>query len=136
MPDLGSTEMSMLWASLVLGFVYLVAAAVTSVGQRGMKWAAGPRDEPAPPINALGGRFDRAWKNYIETLPLFVGAVLVEAISGHDSGLAPLGAQLYFWGRVAYLPLYATGLPFLRTLAWTVSLAGIVLLLVACLPGL
>jgi uncharacterized MAPEG superfamily protein len=136
MPDLGSTEMSMLWASLVLGFVYLLAAAVTSVGQRGMKWAAGPRDEPAPPINAMGGRLDRAFKNYLETLPMFVGAVLVEASAGHGSGLAPLGAQLYFWGRVAYLPAYATGLPFIRTLAWAVAVAGIALLLVACLPGM
>jgi len=135
MPDLGSTEMNMLWASLVLGFVYLIAAAVTSVGQRGMKWAAGPRDQAAPPINAIGGRFDRAWKNYIETAPLFIGAVLVEASAGHGSALGPLGAQLYFWGRVAYLPMYATGWPFVRTLAWTVAIVGIVLLLVACLPG-
>lgn len=135
MPDLGSTEMNMLWASLVLGFVYLIAAAVTSVGQRGMKWAAGPRDEAVPPINAIGGRLDRAWKNYLETLPLFVGAVFVEASSGHGSALGPLGAQLYFWGRVAYLPMYATGWPFVRTLAWAVAITGIVLLLVACLPG-
>jgi len=135
MPDLGSTELNMLWASLALGFLYLLAAAVTSVGQRGMKWAAGPRDEATPPINAIGGRLDRAWKNYIETLPLFIGAVLVEASSGHGSALGPLGAQLYFWGRVAYLPMYASGLPFVRTAAWTVAIVGIVLLLVACLPG-
>lgn len=135
MPDLGSTEMNMLWASLVLGLVYLVAAAVASVGQRGMRWAVGPRDEAAPPINAIGGRFDRAWKNYVETLPLFVGAVLAEASAGHGSALGPLGAQLYFWGRVAYLPMYAIGWPFVRTLAWTAAIVGIVLLLVACLPG-
>ncbi len=135
MPDLGSTEMTMLWASLVLGFVYLVAAAVTSVGQRGMKWAAGPRDDGAPPINAVGGRLDRAWKNYVETLPLFIGAVLVEAMSGGSSELGPLGAQLYFWGRLAYLPIYATGLPLVRTVAWAVAMAGIVLLLVAALPA-
>ena len=52
------------------------------------------------------------------------------------SSLAPLGAQLYFWGRVAFLPLYALGWPALRTVAWTVSLAGIVLVLLSCLPGL
>ncbi|MDP3492659.1 MAG: MAPEG family protein, partial [Hyphomonadaceae bacterium] len=95
--------MSMLWASLVLGFVYLLAAAFVSITQRGTKWAAGPRDGSTPPLNAVGGRLDRAWKNYLETLPVFVGAVFVQAASGHDSALAPLGAQLYFWGRVAYL---------------------------------
>lgn len=136
MPDLGSTQMTMLWASIALGFIYLIAAAVTSVGQRGMPWAVGPRDDAPPPINAIGGRLDRAWKNYVETFPIFAAAILMETHAGHGSGLAPLGAQLYFWGRVAYLPLYAAGWPFLRTLAWTVALAGIVLVLLSCLPGL
>lgn len=136
MPDLGSTQVTMLWASIALGFIYLIAAAATSVSQRGMPWAIGPRDDAPPPINAIGGRFDRAWKNYVETFPIFAAAILMEAHAGHGSGLAPLGAQLYFWGRVAYLPLYAAGWPFLRTLAWTVALAGIVLVLLSCLPGL
>lgn len=136
MPDLGSTQMTMLWASMALGFIYLIAAAVASVGQRGMPWAIGPRDDAPPPINAVGGRLDRAWKNHVETFPFFAAAILMEAHAGHGSGLAPLGAQLYFWGRVAYLPLYAAGWPFLRTLAWTVALAGIVLVLLSCLPGL
>lgn len=135
MPDLSSTQFQMLWASLVLGFVYLLAAAFVSITQRGTKWAAGPRDGVTPPLNTIGGRFDRAWKNYLETLPLFVGAVVVQAASAHDSGFAPLGAQLYFWGRVVYLPAYASGLPFVRTLAWGVAMAGIVLLLLSCLPG-
>jgi uncharacterized MAPEG superfamily protein len=136
MPAFATTEMQMLWASLVLGFVHLLAAAFTSVSQRGMKWAAGPRDEATPPLNAVGGRLDRAWKNYLETLPLFVGAIIAQAASGNVSNLAPLGALLYFWGRVAYLPAYATGWPYVRTLAWGVAMLGIVLLLIACLPGM
>lgn len=135
MPDFGSTQLTMLWASMVLGFVYLLAAAVTSVGQRGLPWALGPRDDAPPAINLVGGRFDRAWKNYLETFPMFAAAVLMETLAGHGSGLAPLGAQLYFWGRVAFLPLYAIGWPVVRTLAWAVSLVGIALILVACLPG-
>lgn len=135
MPDLGSTEMTMLWASIALGVVYLLAAVLPSVGQRGMPWALGPRDDAPPQINVLGNRLDRAWKNYLETFPLFAAAILVEASVVQDSDLAGLGAQLYFWGRVAFLPLYAIGWPFVRTLAWTVALAGIVLVLVAALPG-
>ena len=135
MLDLGSTQLTMLWASMVLGVVYLLAAVLPSVGQRGMSWALGPRDVPTPPINTLGGRLDRAWKNFIETFPLFAAAVLLETMAGHGSGLAPLGALLYFWGRVAFLPLYAIGWPVVRTLAWAASLGGIVLLLIAVVPG-
>ncbi len=41
-----------------------------------------------------------------------------------------LGAQLYFWSRLIYVPIYALGIPYLRTLVWTVSMVGIVLLLI------
>ena len=136
MPDLGSTEITMLWASALLGTVYLLAAVIPSVLGRGMPWAAGPRDEPAPAIGKVGGRLDRAWKNFVETFPLFVAAVLVEAQVPQDSEIAAMGAQLYFWGRVAFLPLYAIGVPFLRTIAWTVALAGIVMVLLGALPGI
>jgi uncharacterized MAPEG superfamily protein len=43
------------------------------------------------------------------------------------------GAQLYFWARVAYLPLYVFGVAFVRTLAWTVATLGIVLILLSLL---
>ena len=136
MPDLGSTEITMLWASALLGTVYLLAAVIPSVLGRGMPWAAGPRDEPAPVIGKVGARLDRAWKNFVETFPLFVAAVLVEAQVPQDSEIAAMGAQLSFWGRVAFLPLYAIGVPFLRTIAWTVALAGIVMVLLGALPGI
>lgn len=136
MPDLGSTEISMLWASAVLGVVYLLAAVVPSVLTRGMPWALGPRDEPGAGLGKIAGRLDRAWKNFLETFPLFVAAILVEAQVPQDSELAALGAQLYFWGRVAFLPIYAAGLPVVRTLAWTVSVAGIAMVLLAALPGI
>ena len=135
MADLGTTQLTLLWASVVIGIVYLLAAVLAGISQRGMGWALGPRDGTPPEVNAIAGRLDRAWKNYLETFPLFAVAVLLEAHAGHGSGLAPLGAQLYFWGRVAYLPLYVTGLPLARSAAWTAAMAGIVLVLLACLPG-
>jgi uncharacterized MAPEG superfamily protein len=136
MPDLGSTEITMLWASAVLGIVYLLAAVIPSVLTRGMPWALGPRDEAGADLGKVAGRLDRAWKNFLETFPLFVAAILVEAAAPQDSELAALGAQLYFWARVAFLPVYALGLPYVRTLVWTVAVAGIALVLAACLPGL
>lgn len=136
MPDLGSTEFTMLWASAVLGIVYLLAAVVPSVLGRGMPWAMGPRDEPAPDAGKVAGRLDRAWKNYLETFPIFAAAILVSTSAPQDSTLGAMGAQLYFWGRVAFLPIYALGLPVVRTLAWSVSLVGIVMVLASALPGI
>jgi len=42
-----------------------------------------------------------------------------------------LGAQLYFWARVAYLPIYLAGIPYLRTAVWAVSLWGMLQVLEA-----
>ena len=128
-----TTELCLLLWSVVLGLVQIALAATCSVGQRGVAWAASARDEMKPPLAGIGGRLDRARGNFLETFPLFAAAVLAaQLLQQHDS-LSVLGAQLYFWARLAYLPVYAAGIPYLRTLIWAVSIAGIVLLLVALL---
>ena len=125
----GVTELNMLWASAVLGVVYLLAAVLPSVAIRGMPWALGPRDEPGADVGKIGGRLDRAWKNFLETFPIFVAALIADMSLKGGSELGALGAQLYFWGRVLYFPAYIAGIPYLRTLIWTVSMAGLALIL-------
>ncbi|HVY87445.1 MAG TPA: MAPEG family protein [Hyphomonadaceae bacterium] len=135
MPDLGSTQLTMLWLSIILGIVHVAIAATGSVAKRGLPWAAGPRDDPPAPPSKVGGRLERASQNFLETFPFFAVAVLVEMASNGNPGLAGIGAMTYFWARVAYLPIYALGLPFIRTLVWTVSVVGIGIVLAACIPG-
>ena len=55
---------------------------------------------------------------------------------GKHSQISVWGAQLYFWGRVAYVPLYAAGIPVIRTLIWTAATAGIIMVLLAVYPGM
>ena len=124
-------EMRMLLWSMVLGLLQIALAAMGSVAQRGLPWAAGPRDGEARPLNGVPARLNRASSNFLETFAFFAAAVLAGvALQRHDATTA-LGAQLYFWGRLAFVPVYAAGIPYLRTLVWAVSIAGIVLLLVA-----
>ena len=56
--------------------------------------------------------------------------LLANAVDRHNA-LTEWGAQLYFWGRVSYLPLYAAGIPLVRSLVWNVAAVGILLCLVA-----
>ncbi|MBX4159006.1 MAPEG family protein, partial [Lactiplantibacillus plantarum] len=67
--------------------------------------------------------------NLYETLPLFIGAVLIAHAVGADGRLTLWGTALYFWARVAYVPLYAFGVPYVRSLVWVVSLAGLIMVL-------
>lgn len=122
-------EMQMLAWAIALGLLQLMASASMSTMQRGLNWAAGPRDGEAKTLTGVAARLDRALRNFLETFPFFAVAVLALIATGKTSADTALGAQLYFWGRVAYVPLYAAGVPWLRTLAWAVSLIGILKLL-------
>jgi uncharacterized MAPEG superfamily protein len=126
-------ELDMLALSVVLGFAHIALQAMTATHQYGVAWNAGPRDEMMPPLNSMAGRSRRALANFLETFPLFAAAVLIAHVAGKDNQATMWGAQLYFWGRLVYLPLYAFGVPFVRTLVWTLATAGIIMILVALL---
>jgi uncharacterized MAPEG superfamily protein len=124
-------ELTLLALSVVLGFVHIVAASHSASLQRGYRWSASARDDPVAPLHGIAGRLDRALRNFLETFPLFAATVLAAAAAGRHNALTEWGAQLYFWGRVVYLPLYAAGIPLVRSLVWNIASAGIALLLVA-----
>jgi len=46
-----------------------------------------------------------------------------------------LGAQIYIWARLLYVPAYVIAIPFVRTLIWLASLVGILLVMSAIWPG-
>jgi uncharacterized MAPEG superfamily protein len=135
MSGIGSVAMQMLWWSVVLGLVQLVVATLPSAMARGFAWAAGPRDEPGAPLSKLGGRLERAFRNFLETFVFFVAAVLMAEVLGRHAASIGLGAQIFFWTRVAYVPAYAAGIPFLRTLLWAGSIVGIVMVLAGVCSG-
>lgn len=124
-------EFIMLAFTLILALVQIGAAAVARTAELGARWNAGPRDAEVPPPGKIAGRLMRAQANLFETLPLFAAAVIMAHIAGKDGQLTFLGAHLYFFGRVIYLPLYAFGVPYIRTLAWLVAAAGLVMCLAA-----
>ncbi len=136
MTGIGSVEMQMLWWSVALGLVQLVLSVLPSAQVRGFVWASGPRDEPGAPLGKFVGRLERAFRNFLETFVFFVAAVLMVEVLGRHSSNSALGAQIFFWARVAYVPAYAAGIPFLRTLLWSASVVGIVMVLWGIYPGM
>jgi len=126
-----SLELAMLVASCVLCLIQILIASHAASRQRGYRWSAGARDSGAVPLTGIAGRLERALRNLLETFPVFVAAVLLVHALGRDGALSRWGAVLYFSARVVYLPLYAAGVPLIRSLVWNVALFGIVLLLLA-----
>ncbi|HYN47070.1 MAG TPA: MAPEG family protein [Allosphingosinicella sp.] len=129
MPTILPPELAVLTWGCILAFVHILAAAQVKTRQYGTKWNMGARDEELPPLNPLAGRLARAQANFFETFPVMIAAVFIVGVAGRTDSQTALGAWLWLGGRVAYLPLYALGVPYLRTLAWVVSLAGIIMVL-------
>ena len=124
-------EFILLALTLILALVQIGAAAMARTAELGVKWNAGPRDVESPPPGKYAGRLMRAQANLFETLPIFAAAVIMAHIAGKDGTLTALGAHLYFFGRLIYLPLYAFGVPDLRSLVWLVAAGGLVMVLAA-----
>ncbi len=124
-------EIRILAWTVVLGFVHIVAASHAASLQRGYRWTASARDHELAPLTGVAGRLDRALRNFSETFPLFAALLLAAQAIGRHSWLTEAGAILYFVARLAYLPLYAFGVPLVRSLVWNVAALGMALLFVA-----
>ncbi|MBI2262393.1 MAG: MAPEG family protein [Caulobacterales bacterium] len=124
-------EFILLAFTLILALVQITAAVVARTAELGGKWNVGPRDAEVPPPGRIAGRLMRAQANLFETLPIFAAAVIMAHIAGKDGTLTALGAHLYFFGRLVYLPLYAFGVPYIRSLAWLAAAAGLVMVIAA-----
>jgi uncharacterized MAPEG superfamily protein len=130
-----TVELQMLFCTLALGVVQLLIAVLAGVTTRGMPWAAGPRDAPGAPLGKIAGRLDRAYWNFLETFPFFAAAVLLMHALDKSTATSVLGAQIYVWARLLYIPAYVIGVPFVRTLIWVASFAGILMVMSAYWPG-
>jgi len=120
-------ELKMAAWTLVLAFVQILLFDVARTSQYGLKWNTGARDEAMPPLSARAERLQRAQNNLFETLPLFLGAVLISAIAQKDNHWSELGSEIYLAARVLYVPLYAFGVKQIRSLVWLVSIAGLIM---------
>lgn len=122
------TELVMVLAAVGVGLVQLGWSAAAGVRQTSLPWAAGPRDEPRP-VSGVAGRLTRAFANFRESFPLFSAAAIALVVMGEAGALSAWGSILYVAARVAYVPLYVIGVPWLRTLVWAAGLGGMLMVL-------
>lgn len=128
-----TTELTLLGWTLVLALIQVMLPASARNRETGRDYNAGPRDEPGPPVGVMTGRLRRAQANLYETLPLFAVAILIAHVADRDGALTLWGAWLYFLARIVYLPLYAFGIPYVRSMVWLVALLGLIMVLAAIL---
>jgi len=127
------TEVFYLAWSVVLLLAHVFLQGGLAAREVGLVYNAGARDEGRRPRGLFALRAERAARNFLETYPAFVGLALALVVTGGHGGLGATGAALWFWSRLAYLPLYVSGVPWVRSFAWFGSLFGLLLMLIRLL---
>ena len=127
-----SPELKYLLFSVILMFVQMLVAAAGANQQVGLTTLAGNREAlPAP--TGWAGRAKRAHLNMLENLVLFAALALIVEVTNRDNATTALGAAIFFWARLAYAVIYVVGIPWVRTVAWFVSVIGMAMMAIQLL---
>jgi uncharacterized MAPEG superfamily protein len=118
--------MYVVWSVALTVLLALIAVSGATLDV-GLPRLAGNR-ENMPEYKGWAGRATRAHLNMLENLVLFTALVLVANAADVHNSMTLLGAQLFFWGRVAHAVIYLAGIPWIRTAAWLTSMVGLLLI--------
>jgi uncharacterized MAPEG superfamily protein len=122
-----SLELQFLVWSVALAFIQMLVAVTGAFLQVGLPTLAGNR-EKMPEMLGWTGRAERAHRNMLQSLVLFAALVLTAQVAGKLDATTALGAELFFWARLAYAAVYIAGLPWIRTGVWAISVVGLLLI--------
>jgi uncharacterized MAPEG superfamily protein len=117
----------LVWAA-ILTLIQMLIAVAGAQSQVSLPVLAGNREEMAP-LTGWALRAQRAHVNMLESLVIFAIFVLVAQATNRLDETTAIGAQIFFWGRVAYALVYLAGVPWVRTLVWAVSVVGLLMIL-------
>lgn len=118
--------------------VWTLITVVVGGAIRNQEWTKEGRDiglgnrDNLKEATPMGGRAERAAKNSIEAAVFFVPLALVANAAGMDAEVM-LGAQIAFWARIAYVPIYIAGIKYLRSLVWIGGVVGYGMMVAAML---
>jgi len=134
------TKTLMIVAELaVINWALIVAASLIKAKAwtpKGLVGAMGNRDNPADDCSGFPARTDRAAKNMLENMVLFTALALVATVGGVTDPHVELGARIFYWARLVYIPIYMIGIPVARTAVWALSIVGMGMIFAAIVQAL
>ena len=107
-----------LMASMIKARMWTPAGLMAALGNRDTETAS----------TGLAGRTERAAKNMLENMVLFTALALVASVGGVTDPHVELGARIFYWARLAYIPIYMIGIPVARTGIWAISVVGMAMI--------
>src|ERR1700712_1622281 len=101
----------------------------------GLMAAMGNREKDEP-CDGFPARTERAAKNMLENMVLFTALALVASVGGVTDPHVELGARIFYWARLVYIPIYMVGIPVARTSVWAISVIGMGMIFAAIVQAL
>ncbi len=124
-----TTDLWMLvWSAVLCTVIPYPGVTILLQMPGGPAWGFGNRDK-AFTVPAWIERGRRAHTNMVENLAPFAALVLVAHVAGKANGTTALGAEIFFYARLVYTFVYMAGIPYLRTVVFTIATVGEFLIL-------
>lgn len=121
-----STDLKYLAFTAMLTAALWIPYVVCQVQTNGFLSPANYVDPTPRPVPAWGKRADRTYMNAVETFAPFAALVIVAHLAGKANGMTAFWAMSFFWLRVAHAVVYLFGVPFVRTLIFTLGFVCVV----------
>jgi len=111
----------LLYLALTAGLaaVLWIPNVVGIVAQHGVITADDFKSAEEKPLSGWRQRAKRVHLNMTENLAHFAALVIVAHLAGMANETTAIAAQVFFWARLAHAVVFYTGIPFLRTLAFS-----------------
>lgn len=121
------TETTILAAYGLLVMATILLQVLGGMQQLSLGYLMSARDETRT-VTGMTGRLKRALDNSVVAMALFAPAILILVILDRTSPSTLLAAQVFLVARVIYLPVYAFGIPAVRTFVWLAGFAATAIL--------
>jgi uncharacterized MAPEG superfamily protein len=116
-----STELKYLAFTAMLTAALWIPYIVSQVMTNGFLAAENYVDPAARPVPLWGKRADRVYLNAVETFAPFAALVILIHLAGKENATTAFLAMSFFWLRLAHAVVYWFGIPFIRTLIFTLG---------------
>ena len=118
---------SLTWVA-ALSAIMWIPYILNAIMVRGLVDAVGYPEDPKP-LAPWAQRMKKAHYNAVENLVMFAALVLILNAVGISNETTVMACNVYFWARLVHYLVYSAGIPWLRTLSFTVAWLCVVALL-------
>lgn len=116
-----TTDLLYLTLTAGLAGILWIPNVVAIVAQHGLIQPADFREAAEKPLEGWRQRAKRVHLNMVENLAHFAVLVIVAHLAGLANAETAFWAQLFFWARVGHALIFYAGIPYLRTVAFTIG---------------